>query len=77
MRRSVIFHKFGKENISAAEMEKRKRAPQEEDQGYIRSFFSGQQKSQRKHISRLNFKLGESVKVLSMNLTGYGSSSPS
>ena len=49
------FHKFGKENISAAEMEK-------------------ERERLRKKIK--DFKLGESVKVLSMNLTGTIGSLP-
>lgn len=63
------FHKFGKANISAAEMEKeRERLRKKMDK--TRSGMTKQPEKQKKAYKPSDFKLGESVKVLSMNLTG-------
>lgn len=69
------FHKFGKENISAAEMEKererlRKKIKENASSGTLKV------QKQKKAYKPGDFKLGESVKVLSMNLTGTVSSKP-
>ena len=69
------FRKFGKENISASEMEKeRERLRQKiKDTSAASSLIVQKQK---KAYKPSDFKLGESVKVLSMNLTGTIASRP-
>lgn len=68
------FNKFGKENISAAEMEReRARLRQKLKETSSPSLKPKQAAKQHKAS---DFKLGESVKVLSMNLTGTVSSLP-
>ena len=69
------FRKFGKENVSAAEMEKERER--------IRKQLAKTQNSSRiepakpkKEHKASDFHLGDSVKVLSMNLTGTVSSLP-
>lgn len=69
------FRKFGKENISAAEMERERKR--------IRKQLAKTQSGSKLEIQKpkktykpSDFKLGESVKVLSMNLTGTVSSLP-
>lgn len=69
------FRKFGKENISASEMEKereRLRLKIKETSAYG----SIPVQKQKKAYKPEDFKLGESVRVLSMNLTGTVSSLP-
>ena len=69
------FRKFGKENISAAEMEKeRDRLRQKIKDTSAASSLKVQKP--KKAYKPSDFKLGESVKVLSMNLTGTISSRP-
>lgn len=69
------FRKFGKENISAAEMEKeRERLRKKMKENTASSSLKVQK--QKKAYKPTDFKLGESVKVLSMNLTGTISSLP-
>lgn len=69
------FRKFGKENISAAEMEKeRERLRQKIKETSSVNALPVQK--QKKTYKPSDFKLGESVKVLSMNLTGTISSLP-
>ena len=63
------FHKFGKENISAADME-REREKLRRRMESARSHMAPQKEAPRKTHNPEDFKLGESVKVLSMNLTG-------
>ena len=63
------FHKFGKENISAAAMEKeRERLRKELDK--TGKGMQEQAKKPKKEYKASDFHLGDSVKVLSMNLTG-------
>lgn len=69
------FHKFGKANISAAEME-REREKIRKKMEAARSGMSVQTPKPHKQHKPSDFKLGESVKVLSMNLTGTVSSLP-
>ena len=69
------FHKFGKENISAAEMEKERERLRKKIKDTSSSSDLGAKKSKKQHKPS-DFKLGESVKVLSMNLTGTVSSLP-
>lgn len=69
------FRKFGKENISAAEMEKeRERLRKKMKENTASS--SLKVPKPKKEYKPTDFKLGESVKVLSMNLTGTISSLP-
>lgn len=69
------FRKFGKEGISAAEMEKeRERLRQKIKETSAKSTLTPQKP--KKIYKPSDFKLGESVKVLSMNLTGTISSLP-
>lgn len=69
------FRKFGKENVSAAEMEKERERLRKK----IASTGSGNKlqavKSRREHKPG-DFKLGESVRVLSLNLRGTVTSLP-
>ena len=67
------FHKFGKENISAAEMEKERERLRKKIKDTAPS--AAPRKAKKAHRPE-EFKLGETVKVLSMNLTGTVQSLP-
>lgn len=69
------FRKFGKENISAAEME-RERERIRKQLAKTQSGSKLEIQKPKKTYKPSDFKLGESVKVLSMNLTGTVSSLP-
>lgn len=69
------FHKFGKENISAAEMEKERERLRKKMDAVSSHTRLGTDKPHKQHKPG-DFKLGESVKVLSMNLTGTVTSLP-
>ena len=69
------FHKFGKENISAAEMEKERERLRKKIKDTSASA-SLKTNKPKKTYKASDFKLGESVKVLSMNLTGSVTSLP-
>ncbi len=69
------FHKFGKENISAAEMEKERERLRKKIKDTSSASSIKPQKPKKAH-KPADFKLGESVKVLSMNLTGTVASRP-
>lgn len=69
------FHKFGKANISAAEMEKEREKIRKKME-VTRSGMKIEPKKPAKQHKASDFKLGESVKVLSMNLTGTVSTLP-
>ena len=69
------FRKFGKESISVAEMEKERERLRKKIQETSSANALKSQKSKKAHKPS-DFKLGESVKVLSMNLTGTISSLP-
>ncbi|MBO5460696.1 MAG: endonuclease MutS2 [Ruminococcus sp.] len=69
------FRKFGKESISAAEMEKEREKLRKKIQETSAKNTISIQKPKKVHKPS-DFKLGESVKVLSMNLTGTISSLP-
>ena len=69
------FHKFGKENISAAEMEKERERLRKKIKDTSSASALKPQKPKKAH-KPADFKLGESVKVLSMNLTGTVASRP-
>lgn len=63
------FHKFGKENISAAEMEKERERLRKKIKETSQAPAVGAKTGSRKHRPE-DFRPGESVKVLSLNLTG-------
>lgn len=69
------FHKFGKENISAAEMEKERERLRKKIKDTSASA-SLKTNKPKKTYKPSDFKPGESVKVLSMNLTGTIGSLP-
>lgn len=69
------FRKFGKENISAAEMERERERLRQKIQK-TQTPMAQAAPSPRKKYRPEDFRLGESVKVLSMNLTGTVSSKP-
>ena len=69
------FHKFGKENISASEMEKERERLRKKIKDTSSSSSLSAKRPKKAHKPS-DFKLGESVKVLSMNLTGTVSSLP-
>lgn len=69
------FRKFGKENVSAAEMEKEREKLRQKIQETSAASALKAQKPKKVHKPS-DFKLGESVRVLSMNLTGTVSSLP-
>lgn len=69
------FHKFGKANISAAEMEKERERLRKKMEKTRTSMTQETKKPKKQHKPE-DFKLGESVKVLSMNLTGTVTSLP-
>ncbi len=63
------FHRFGKENISAAEMERERERLRKKIKDTSSAPSLNSQKPKKEHKAS-DFKLGESVRVLSMNLTG-------
>ena len=69
------FHKFGKENISVSEME-REREKLRKKMEAARSGMAKEAEKPRKIHKASDFKLGESVRVLSMNLNGTVTSLP-
>lgn len=69
------FRKFGKENISVAEMEK-ERERLRKKMNSTRSGMKRETQKPHKQHKPSDFKLGESVKVLSMNLNGTVTSLP-
>ena len=75
MRPSAISTNLGKKNISAAEMEKERERIRKKIKDTASSSDLGVKKQKKQHKPS-DFKLGESVKVLSMNLTGTISSLP-
>lgn len=69
------FHKFGKENISAADME-RERERLRKKMTSTATGMNQEAKRPKKQHKPGDFRLGESVRVLSMNLNGTVSSLP-
>lgn len=63
------FHRFGKENISAADMERERERLRKKIKDTSSAPSLKTQKPKKEHKAS-DFKLGESVRVLSMNLTG-------
>ena len=63
------FHKFGKENISASEMEKERERLRQKIKDTSSASSLGTRKAKKTHKPE-EFRLGETVRVLSMNLTG-------
>ena len=69
------FRKFGKENVSAADMERERERLRKKLNSTGSKMALETQKPRKQHKPG-DFKLGESVKVLSMNLTGTVTSLP-
>ncbi len=69
------FQKFGRENISAAEMEKERERLRKKIKDTATDSSLKSKKPKKEH-KPTDFKLGESVKVLSMNLSGTVRSLP-
>lgn len=69
------FHKFGKANISASEME-RERERLRKKMESTRNGMMKEPAKPKKEYKPSDFKLGESVKVLSMNINGTVASLP-
>lgn len=69
------FRKFGKEHISATEMEKERERLRKQLSKTQNASIKAPQKAKKQHKAS-DFHLGERVKVLSMNLTGTVSSLP-
>lgn len=69
------FHKFGKANISAAEMERERERIRKKMES-TRSGMMKEPAKPKKEYKTSDFKLGESVKVLSMNINGTVASLP-
>lgn len=69
------FHKFGKANISAAEMERERERIRKKMES-TRSGMMKEPAKPKKEYKPSDFKLGESVKVLSMNINGAVASLP-
>lgn len=69
------FRKFGKENVSAADMERERERHRKQIASTGSKVAIEKQRPKKQHKPS-DFKLGESVKVLSLNLTGTVSSLP-
>lgn len=69
------FHKFGKANISASEMERERERLRKKLES-TRSGMIKEPAKPKKEYKPSDFKLGESVKVLSMNINGTVASLP-
>ena len=69
------FHKFGKANISAAEMERERERIRKKMES-TRSGMMKEPAKPKKEYKPSDFKLGESVKVLSMSINGTVASLP-
>lgn len=69
------FHKFGKANISASEMERERERIRKKMES-TRSGMMKEPAKPKKEYKPSDFKLGESVKVLSMNINGTVASLP-
>ncbi len=69
------FHKFGKANISATEMERERERIRKKMES-TRSGMMKEPAKPKKEYKPSDFKLGESVKVLSMNINGTVASLP-
>ena len=69
------FHKFGKANISAAEMERERERIRKKMES-TRSGMMKEPAKPKKEYKTSDFKLGESLKVLSMNINGTVASLP-
>lgn len=70
------FHKFGKENISVREMEKQRSQLREKMSSVEKNLTVNKSTPQKKTLSAKDLHIGDSVKVLSMNLKGTVSSLP-
>lgn len=70
------FHKFGKENISVSEMEREREKIRKKMEAARSGMSKDTAAKPHKQHKASDFKLGESVKVLSMNLNGTVTSLP-
>ena len=70
------FHKFGKENISVREMEKQRSQLREKMSSVEKKLAVNKNTPKKKTLSAKDLHIGDSVKVLSMNLKGTVSSLP-
>ena len=70
------FHKFGKENISVREMEKQRSQLREKMSSVEKNLAVNKNVPKKKTLSAKDLHIGDSVKVLSMNLKGTVSSLP-
>lgn len=70
------FHKFGKENISVREMEKQRSQLREKMSSVEKNLAVNKNTPKKKTLSAKDLHIGDSVKVLSMNLKGTVSSLP-
>jgi DNA mismatch repair protein MutS2 len=70
------FNKFGKENISAKEMEKERERLRKKLSGVEKNLTLKAEKKPKKELSAKDLKIGDGVKVLSMNLKGTVSTLP-
>ena len=70
------FQKFGKENVSVSEMEKKRTALREKMERMEKKKAKAEQPKRTGNLKPSDLSLGDSVKVLSMNLKGTVSSKP-
>ena len=70
------FYKFGKENISVREMEQERSRLREKMSSVEKNLSAGKPAAAKKKLSPKSLHIGDSVKVLSMNLTGTVSTLP-
>ena len=70
------FQKFGKENVSVSEMEKKRTALREKMERMEKKKAKAEQPKRTGNLKPADLSLGDSVKVLSMNLKGTVSSKP-
>lgn len=70
------FHKFGKENISVREMEQKRSQLREKMSSVEKNMTVNKNTKIKKTLSAKDLHIGDTVKVLSMNLTGTVSTLP-
>lgn len=70
------FHKFGKTNISAREMEQERNRLREKMSGVEKNLVLKKEQKAKKELKPRELQIGDSVKVLSLNLKGTVSTLP-
>lgn len=70
------FHKYGKANVSASELERERSKLREKMSGVEKNLSLKKEKKAAKEIKPKQLKIGDSVKVLSLNLKGTVSTLP-